>query len=272
MTMESPFPKLLITDLDGTALGGFRPYSRLPDPFSRFLERLDRHGCRWVTNTAWDSGPQVDLVLGSELSSLPAYISGGVGLDLCRLQGDRLEAVEPYTSAMHDRLRAAQEASFRPFIRDICARFDAAFIAFNGGVWFAFTPVEDQVEPLFRYVKEAYGAHPDLNIRLLPEEKRFHAHPAFLTKASIVDELARLERLSPAELIVAGDELPDLAMMDPKRVKYAICPGNAHPEVKERVRSMGGAVGTRSFGPGVIEAFCLLARAEGWSWDSAPLV
>ena len=34
----SGFPKLFVTDLDDTALGGgYVPYARFPDPFSEFL-------------------------------------------------------------------------------------------------------------------------------------------------------------------------------------------------------------------------------------------
>ena len=33
------FPKLFVTDLDGTALGGgYEPYAKFPDHFSKFLD------------------------------------------------------------------------------------------------------------------------------------------------------------------------------------------------------------------------------------------
>ncbi|SDE27088.1 haloacid dehalogenase-like hydrolase [Paenibacillus sp. UNCCL117] len=73
--------------------------------------------------------------------------------------------------------------------------------------------------------------------------------------------------LRPEEIVTAGDELTDLDMMESGTAAHAICPGNAHAEVKERVLQLGGSIGGGVCSDGVIEAFGQLARRRGWAWD-----
>ena len=46
--------RLFVTDLDGTALGGYEPYDRLPEKFCALLDRLVDDGWEWALNTTWD--------------------------------------------------------------------------------------------------------------------------------------------------------------------------------------------------------------------------
>lgn len=263
---KSKFPKLFITDLDGTALGGFRPYSRFPDVFSEFLDKLDKHGCKWATNTAWEAKPQIDLILGSTVKRMPAYVSGAVSLELAVLKGDQLENVQPYTDIMREKLEMVHDSCLNSFIKDICSKFDSIFLQYNES-WFAFTPYEEQVEALFAYIEEKYPDRSQLMIQLIPEEKRIIALPAFLTKDVVVREISKLMGLTAEDIVVAGDSEMDLAMMKPDVAKYCICPNNASEQVKKWVRENGGVVGSKDYGPGTIEAFEKLAEINGWDWD-----
>ncbi len=266
MGQGNRFPKLFITDLDGTALGGFSPYSRFPDVFSEFLDKLNRHGCKWATNTAWEAKPQIDLIKGSSVKSNPAYVSGAVSLELCTLNGDKLENVQPYSDIMQDKLKKVHDSCLNSFIKDICSKFDSIFLSYNQS-WFAFTPKEEQVEELYAYIEEKYTDRSQMTIQLVTEEKRIIALPAFLTKDVVVKEISKLMDLSPEDILTAGDQEMDLSMMTPEIAKYAVCPNNARPEVKERVLKMGGVVGSLDYGPGIVEAFDKLAKINGWDWE-----
>ncbi len=264
MNRTESFPRLFVTDLDGTLLGGgLRPYSHIPDAVCRLLDRLDRSGCQWMTNTAWEARPQIDLIAASSMVSRPLYISGSVGMELGVLKGGELAEVQPYTAQHRERLAEVCRSGLHPFVKEMCGRFDSGFILFNG-FWFALTPVEGQLEAMFAYLRERQPQLPELVISLLPHEKRFHAHPAFLTKDKPIREAMRLHDQTPDQIVVAGDELPDLPMMDPVVAAHAICPGNAHPEVKRRVLEMGGVVGEADCGAGIVQAFEALCAKNGW--------
>ena len=260
------FPKLFVTDLDGTALGGFYPYSRFPDVYSEFLDKLERHGCKWATNTAWDAKPQIDLILGSSIKSMPAFVSGVVSLELCILKGDKLENVQPYTDIMQEMLEKVRESCLNPFIKDICSKFDPKFLQYNGA-WFEFAPSEELADELFAYVEENYADRTQLMIQLIREEKMLIALPAFITKDVVVREISKLMGIAPEDIVVAGDQEMDLPMMKPDVAKYFICPDNACQPVKKWVTENGGVVGSRDYGPGTIEAFGRLAKINGWDWD-----
>ncbi len=266
MKNDNRFPKLFITDLDGTALGGFSPYSRFPDVFSAFLDKLDERGCKWATNTAWEAHPQIDLIKGSTMKSIPAYVSGAVSLELCILKGDKLEMVQPYSDNMQEKLEKVHQSCMNAFIKDICSKFDSIFISYNKS-WFAFTPKEELVEELYTYVEEKYTDRSELTIQLVRDEKRIIALPAFLTKDVVVKEILKLMDLTPEDVIVAGDMEMDLSMMSPDVSKYYICPNNACQAVKKHVLEMGGVVGSLDYGPGIVEAFNRLAKINGWDWE-----
>ncbi len=266
MRNENRFPKLFITDLDGTALGGFSPYSRFPDVFSEFLDKLDKRGCKWATNTAWEAKDELDLIKGSSMKSIPAYVSGAVSLDLCILKDGKFENVQPYTDIMQEKLEKVHCSCMNSFIKDICSKFDSTFISYNKS-WFSFTPKKEQVEELYAYIEEKYPDRSQLTIQLVYEEKRIIALPAFLTKDVVVREISRLMELTPEDIIVAGDQEMDLSMMTPDVAKYSICPNNSVQAVKKRVLEMEGVVGSMDFAPGVVEAFGRLAKINGWDWD-----
>ncbi|GEM_PF-1079607 len=262
-------PKLFITDLDGTALGGSgQPYARFSDEWSSFLGRLTANGCRWATNTTWEVKQQLQLFYASAASSRPSFVVGGSGGQLCTIEDNELRKVEPYSGMMEQRLEEAHRQHTYPLMRDVLSRFDSGNMFFNG-YWFAMTALPEQSEYLLKHVEENYLANSGLRIVLIPEEQRFYTHPAFLRKGTAAKEIARIEGLHPDEIVVAGDEIMDLDMMDPEIATHAICPDNAHPEVKQRVLEMGGVVGTGRYGSGVLEAFTKLAEIRGWNYSDS---
>lgn len=263
--MSSPFPKLFVTDLDGTALGGgHRPYAKLPPAFSAFLHRLAGRGCMWATCTTWDAQAQLNLIEASPDAPPPSYLIAGSGLGIHTIQAGERRSVDPYTAMMAQRSDETVRAFLRPFMRDVCARFDCKSMSFNG-YWFSMTVRDGETERMEAYMGEQSSRLPDLKIEVIAGENRLYAHPAFLRKETAVLELLRLTGLAPEEVAVAGDERMDLGMMRPDITAYAVCPGNAHPEVKAHVLALNGAAGTASCSDGVIEAFGALEQARGWT-------
>ncbi|UUZ79359.1 HAD hydrolase family protein [Paenibacillus sp. P26] len=264
MGFASGFPKLFITDLDGTALGGIRPYARLPDELSGLLDELNRRGCAWATNSTWDVKPQMQLVYASAVTSRPTYLIGGAGLQLCQVSGDEIHPVEPYSSRMNTLLEKVVQTESLPFIREICGTFSAQTMSFNG-FWFAMKAAEEEADGLMKLLEQKAGQAPGLTIVCMPQEQRFYAHPAFMRKGTGLRAILDITGFAPEDIIVAGDEAMDLDMMRPELAAHVVCPSNAHPMVKERVMHMGGAVGGEPFGAGVVQAFRELAERRGWT-------
>jgi len=189
------FPKLFVTDLDGTALGGeYLPYSRFPDQFSAFLDYLSDNGCAWAINSAWTLNGQWELVKVSSVKSKPAFYMAEIGMILA-------------------------------------------------------THTEKGPE----FVK-SYADSGTLNIKCATGQ--LDVRPGFINKGTSLAAAIEMMGISPDDVIVAGDEITDIAMMQPELAKYAICPENAEVEVKKHVQALkGGVVGPGYASKGIIPAF-----------------
>jgi len=262
--VDNNFPKLFVTDLDSTALGGdFKPYQRFPDPFSEFLDRLAARGCRYAINTTWDVGGQWNLVAVSAVKAKPAYLMAELGLRLARYGEDGPEFVQPYTENMESKLRQVVEVHLHDFMKDVCGRFRSQRTNFYGH-WFDMRPVEDDGPAMAEYVNGKYSDLDALNIRCT--ENIVCAYPTFLSKGLSVAEVLRLEKLRPEDVVIAGDSMMDAKMMAPELARHAVCPENADEQLKQHVTATDGVVGQGVAGLGVIDAFEKLARKRGWEF------
>jgi hypothetical protein len=226
--------KLFITDLDGTALGGdYEQYARFPDLFSEFLDSLVAQGYSWGINTTWDVGGQWDLVNISSVKSKPDYLMAEFGLRMASVKSGKPEFIQPYTSNMEDKLKKIRHRKLNPIIHELSGKFDAARLMFYGHL---------------------------LSFELAKQDNMVSARPAFMNKAEPFAEI----NLAPEQIIVAGDEVTDLAMMQPEVAAHYICPANAAPEVKKHVEKHNGEIGTLPYGAGVVEAFDKLSKRYNW--------
>ena len=264
--MKRAFPKLFVTDLDGTALGGgHQPYARFPDPFSRFLDRLASRGCQWAISTTWDVGGQWQLVASSAVQSRPVLLMGEIGLRLARWGAEGPVMVQPYTKRMEARLYRTCESSLRPVIRQVCGRIRAQRALFYGH-WFDFWPVKAERPAVRQLGRTLARRAADLSVSCAEDGSFFHAHPAWLGKGLSLKASLGLLKLTPDDVVVAGDHTPDLNMMAPELARHLIAPGSAEASVRAHVAAHGGAVGRSGYGQGVVEAFDALARQRGWDW------
>jgi len=258
------FPKLFITDLDGTALvRDGRPYARFTDKFSGFLDALDRCGCRWAISTTWDMNGQMQVVFASKVKSRPLFLMGELGNVLGRVQGDEIFPVEPYMSDMAKKCEQARKKVFWRLIKDLSSRFTPKKIFFYGHL-FQFVLIKNQIDKAFSFCRKFYSDENELVIQCKGDS--IVAYPSFLAKGHAVAEALRISGLSPEDVVIAGDERADLSMMNPKLSGYLLCPRNAVPEVKDYVLKNSGVVGSGDTAEGVIDAFNTLAGKHGWNW------
>ncbi len=259
------FPKLFVTDLDGTALGGgYEPYARFPDHFSEFLDKLDSKGCRWAINTTWDPNGQWQLVLGSSVKSRPAFLMGEMGYRLATVKDEKMEMIQPYTESVREKILETNNKHLHPLIKDICSKFTPEIIHFYGHL-FQFNAIEEDKERLIEYTHKNYPENGILKTSC--NKGTLVSYPAVLEKSLNLSEALKLSGISPEHVVIAGDEIADTAMMRPELAAFAVCPENANPKVKEHVISRGGEVGDAHSGSGIIDAFNRLAEKNKWDWE-----
>jgi hydroxymethylpyrimidine pyrophosphatase-like HAD family hydrolase len=250
--------KLFITDLDGTALGGnSEPYARFPDIFSEFLDSLAARGHGWGVNTTWDVGGQWDLINISSVGSRPEYLMAEFGLRLASVKSGKPEFVQPYTRDMEERLKDIQRRKLNPLIHELTGGFEAARIMFYGHLLSFELAKHENIDKFKQYIKKFFA---DEELICQFNGGIFSVRPAFMTKARPFSEIS----LSPEQIIVAGDEVTDLAMMQPEIAMHYICPANAVAEVKEHVAKHNGEIGELPYGAGVIQAFQKLSKRYNW--------
>ncbi len=262
-TFKRQFPKLFVTDLDGTALGGgFQPYARFPDHFSVFLDRLASRGCQWAINTTWDVNGQWQLVLSSSVRSRPSFLMGEYGRSLARCDEKGPEIVEPYAAKMEQQIQAVNHKYLIPLMQDICSRFEPKKIHFYGHL-FHFICIEEQIKEMQTYL-DSRPAPTELSLQY--GNGTLVAHPAMLEKGLVLAEVLRLTGLQPDEVVVAGDQTPDISMMQSSLALHIVCPDNAHEAVKGHVLANGGSISSEKYGKGIVQSFTALAKRNDWEW------
>lgn len=112
-----------------------------------------------------------------------------------------------------------------------------------------------------------YAEVPGLRMEIDPG--RLSASVACLHKGLGLAEVVRLAGYAASEVVVAGGEVADIAMMNSAWASHAICPSNAHTAVKAHVERMGGVVASQPNAKGVIEGFATLAERHGWAAPAA---
>ena len=247
------FPKLFVTDLDGTALGGgYKPYARFPDHFSEFLDYLHDNGCQWAINTTWDVDGQWDLVELSSVKSKPVFFMAEFGLRLAKYTSKGAELLQPYVETMEKQLKKVQKEAMYPLVNDICSKFRPELMHFYGHL-FSFNVIPEEREEFNKYLSECYSNVDELNVNA--HDGRVGVYPKFMHKGLALAEAIKILSIDPEDVMIAGDETADIDMMRPNLAHLAVCPENAAEKVKSHVIAMNGQVGVGLSSHGIIDAF-----------------
>lgn len=245
--------KLFVLDLDGTALGGgFTPYARFPDHFSAFLDDLNRRGWLWAINTSWDPEGQLNLVKDSAVISRPAFLMGEYGRKLIKVENNHLIPLDDYNLKIEHQVLSFSRQVMLPIITELCDNFNPQRLLFHGHLLhFILAEPKDSVK--FNSLTMKYHHNPQLKVSY--SELELSIRPAFLNKGLPLKELIASYGFSPENIVVAGDEIPDIDMMSPIYSRYYICPANAVEKVQQHVNTHHGKVGNTSYAAGIIDAF-----------------
>jgi hydroxymethylpyrimidine pyrophosphatase-like HAD family hydrolase len=254
--------KLFITDLDGTALGGnYKQYARFPDSFSEFLDKLTENSYRWGINTTWDVNGQWNLVNISSVKSKPTFMMAEFGRRMAKSTDNGPQFIQPYTDKMAVKLEEFCKHKFSILIRNICGNFNAERIFYYGHLFQFVVAPNDDLDEFTKFVEKFVE---DDKFVCNLKQRSFSVRPAFLNKYVPLKEVQKKRKLSPDQVIVAGDEPADIDMMNPEIATHYICPANASEQVKKHVYKYNGEVAELPYGNGVIQAFNRLSKRYNW--------
>jgi hydroxymethylpyrimidine pyrophosphatase-like HAD family hydrolase len=114
------------------------------------------------------------------------------------------------------------------------------------------TTTEEVMERVALEITRAAAHHPEFAFQRNTIYLRF-CHRDY-HKGAALEELCRLEGLSPGDVFAAGDHYNDLSMLDGKYARMPACPANAIDLVKQTVLAAGGYVARARWADGVAEA------------------
>jgi len=242
--------RLFVFDLDGTALGGGKPYARFSPAFSAFLDDICARGWAWGTNTTWDINGQWELVLNSPVHSRPRVLMGEMGHVLATVTAHGPSMVKEYSASIAEQVR---KANLYARLLQLLGKIECERVFFYGHLF--------SLIPRHRNGYAQACAHelladaPDLVLRCT--DTHITVHPACLGKGTVLAAAEKFLGIPPRDVVVAGDEPMDIPMLTAK-LGTPICPANAHESVRKQVLANGGAVGSQPFAAGVMEAFLAL--------------
>ncbi|MGJ3242103.1 MAG: HAD family hydrolase [Opitutales bacterium] len=249
-----PFPRLLVLDLDGTALGGgHEPYARFPDALSAWLDRLNAAGCRWGLNTTWSIPMQQELIAASAVTSRPACLVAEFGRRIGYDDGAGFREDPTWDQQTTDRLKALRREQMDALVARI-GREVTTVDQQDHQHLFTVRVDPGQADALQEQVPVWQLAFPDLNLLAHPGGT-LDVWPLFLSKGKGQEQVNQHLGLRPAQVAVAGDSPPDIGLMQPSVAGLCLAPENAVEAVQQQVRTRNGHVGTGIASAGVMDAF-----------------
>ena len=252
--------RLLVFDLDNTALGGYTPYHRFPGRFVCFLNELKHLNIQWATCTTWGVDLQFSMVQYSGVKNPPVFLSGSSGLDLMKVINWKLEPDAEHArriKRLSENMRKRNWPVIKTIISELLKKDWICEFEFNFQNILSLRARSDRIKSVRDYVNGKIDGKQYYEFD--PNNKSFAILlPFYMNKGMAVETMQRRLGIGPDETLVAGDGCNDLSMM--ALAKWVVCPANAAEEVKKAVSAAGGIIGSRKYSDGVVEAIRKLMK------------
>jgi len=253
--------RLLSTDFDGTLVAhGSEPI--LDRGCMEHIEKLQKNGVIWAINTGRsvpllesaliDFGFPIhpDFILTSERDVFRPSSNDGKWEPF----GDWNERVAREHAVLFD----SAESVLAEVVDFVNHKTKARLLYHTAGLEGLVAESEEELDRVTKFIDKARKKQPKLHYQRNTIYLRF-CHIDY-HKGAALAELSRLLELSPDEIFAAGDHHNDIPMLDGRFARYAACPANAIPEVKDAVKTAGGYVASQACGAGVHEALRHFAK------------
>jgi hydroxymethylpyrimidine pyrophosphatase-like HAD family hydrolase len=129
----------------------------------------------------------------------------------------------------------------------------AQLVADSGSPLGIIADSEDEADEIAAYLAPLLANWPTLVA--VRNSIYFRFSHQFYHKGACLEAIAQGLGVLPPQVLVAGDHLNDLPMMERRYARYLACPGNAVDAVKEKISDQGGYVAKANVAEGVVEAW-----------------
>lgn len=250
--------KLLCTDFDGTL---FSEHEEPPIPLllQNMVRQLQSSGMLWIINTGRDLSSLMEEIGRAEIGIWPdyvvvvereiyyrrssTYISYNAWNHRCTLAHQELfQKLRPEIPKLHEWIQnhfnvTVYEDPYSPF----------CLVARNN----------KQADLIHSHLEDYCRQFPGLTVVRNDVYSRF-SHKDF-NKGTALGEIAKIEGITPDQILAAGDHYNDLPMLDQRFAQRLIAPANAITPVKEAVSRQDGYISHQIAGHGLargLEFFC----------------
>jgi len=154
---------------------------------------------------------------------------------------------------MHTQLFASVGPVWK-LVEDFVARHTGAqLVADAGSPLGIIARTEEEADEISAYIEPVLADWPMLVA--VRNSIYFRFSHKFYHKGACLEAISQNLGITPGQVLVAGDHLNDLPMLDRRYARYLVGPGNSVDLVKERITAQGGCIGTRPYADGVVEAW-----------------
>jgi hydroxymethylpyrimidine pyrophosphatase-like HAD family hydrolase len=246
--------RLICTDFDGTiAEADGRPIS------SAFFARLRAWRklgpVYWVINTGRTQENLTEELVRRQVPIWPDWVVA-VEREIWRYR--KRSAVGWFEwnhkcQLMHAQLFASVHPVWK-LIEDFIAHHTSAqIVADTGSPLGIIAASEDEADEISAYIEPLLENWPMLVA--VRNSIYFRFSHQFYHKGACLDAISQNLGVQPAQVLVAGDHLNDLPMMERRYARYLACPANAVDEVKKKITAQGGYVARARVAEGIVEAW-----------------
>lgn len=260
MTPATPL-QLVCTDFDGT-IHLDRENPPVGKEFQDLIGELQAAGVRWVINTGRDLSSLLEEMARARMTVRPDFIVV-VEREIHIHEHSRYVSHAHWNdrcTAVHAELFARLRPELPPLFEWVNEHFEASVFE---DPWSPFCLVASNLDEslaIVRRCEEWAAKWPEVAVVRNDVYARL-SHVDF-NKGTALQEVARLIDVSPEGILVAGDHVNDLPMLDRSVARWLVAPDNCVPEVRSHVRTKGGWLMEGRGSQGVTEGLrrCLAER------------
>lgn len=235
-----PALRLLSTDFDGTLFAEFEN-PPVPLHLQQLIARMQANGTVWAINTGRDLSSLMEAMARSHLTVKPdylvlvereIYVHNGV-------QYTELPGWNENCNRQHQELFAKVKLDVPRLNAWVNRHYPSTTIYEDA--WSPFCLIAENnghMDEICAYLESYCAQIPHLVVVRNDVYARF-SHDAY-NKGSALLEIGGRLKISPPEILAAGDHYNDLPMLRTEIAGRLVCPSNAIPRVKDLVLRQGG--------------------------------